>query len=146
MVLAVNQCVTPRDIYPSSTAGVGFTSGMIVDLPLLGVVTAIGGAPNIEVDWNNGMVNDGTITPFYQATSLRHVDVAAAGSVTTYMGKMVQLNTASQEFSGTVVSVFALEVNSVNSTVAPVDVAIVRSRTGFYFIALASDLSVIDGQ
>lgn len=149
MVLAAGTTVVPKSIYPSNIAGAGVTGfGMLTALPLLGNVTDVSGTPNILVDWNNGTVADGTLTPAVQAISLREVGTGVAAAAAALLGKVVRLtlNDASQEYTGLVVSVFQLETATVGGTGALSDVAVVRTRDGMYFISLVSNLAEVSGQ
>lgn len=146
MAFSVGDCVTPAAIYPTDNpASEGFDNGMMVERPLLGIVISVNMA-DIGVDWNNGTVADGTLNPFVQATSLRLVDTGVAAASAAMAGQVVHLTGKSQEYTGTVVSVFQLETATVNNTGALSDVAVVRTRQGFNFIALVSALEPVPGQ
>jgi len=148
MAIAAGTTVAPKAIYPSNIAGDGLANGMLVELPLLGTATDVSGAPAILVDWNNGTVADGTLTPAVQVTSLREVGIGVAAAALQLFGKTVRLtlNDPSHEYTGQVVSVFQLETATVGGTGALSDVAVVRTRAGLYFIALVSNLTVLTGQ
>lgn len=149
MALAAGTTVVPKAIYPSNIAGAGIAGfGMLTAPPLMGTVTDVSATPDIQVDWNNGTVADGTLTPFVQAGSLREVGIGVAAAAATLLGKVVRftLNNASQEYTGLVVSVFQLETATVGGTGALSDVAVVRTRSGMYFLALVSNLAEVTGQ
>jgi hypothetical protein len=144
MALAVGNTVVPKTIFPSDNAGEGFDSGIVVDKPVMGVVTAFS-SPDAAVTWNDGRVNDGTLLPFVDVTALRFVGLAAQGTRDALLGKLVQLNDGSPEFRGAVKSVFSLEIDATNNTGTVSEVVLVQSRTGFYFLALVSDVTVVTG-
>lgn len=137
---------TPAALFPYATGDLGpvnLNNGMILDgPPLLGVVSDQAAA---DIEWNNGTVLTGV-----PAASYRYVTKAASGTVAGLLGKMVRLTSASQEFTGLVVSVFALEGGTTGRTgdagVVTSEVVLFRTRTGQYVLALATSVQVAVGQ
>src|SRR5262245_32911205 len=97
---------TPAAIYPYSSAGTAaknLASGIcLATPPPLGVVAD---ATGVAVVWNDG----GVLGAGLVGAALRFVTVAADATVNAFSGTVVRLVSKSQEFSGPVVSVFALE-------------------------------------
>lgn len=150
MTVAVGNVVVPAAIFPYASAGTAaenLANGIVVDNGLvMGTVSVITGAPNMVVTWNNGTPTDTTV----HNDTLRFVDAAADATVQAFRGKVVRLNAASHEFTGPVVSIFALEAATVgkagDGAVVTVEVVLFRLRSGQYVLALASNVTVVAGQ
>lgn len=152
MTVADGDLVTPAALFPyiggTTTAAEALANGMLVELPVLGVVADASAAPAIAVDWNDGTSSTGIANG-----SLRFVGVVAAATAQGLRGKVVQLSSpvdSSQEFSGLVLSVFALEAGTVgkdgDGNVVTTDVVIFRTRTGQHILAAAANVTVVAGQ
>lgn len=135
-----NLC-TPAAIFPyGGTAAENLANGLILDAPpLLGVVSDQAAG---DVEWNNG-----TQETSYAAASLRYVAPAATATVSSLRGQMVRLNNASQEFSGLVVAVFALEAGTTGKTadgaVVTTEVVVFRTRGGQFLMASVANVTVV---
>lgn len=154
MTVAVGDIVTPAAIVPyaSGTGVANLAAGLMVDKPIFGRVADIAAAPEMAVDWNNGSPSAlGTSDYTTRNDALRFVEEAAAATVTAFRGRMVQLESpASQEFSGLVVAVFALEIGSIgkaaDGATVTTEVVLFRTRAGEYVLAAATDVAVVSGQ
>lgn len=163
MTVADGDVVTPAALFPyrdPGTTGIqNLAAGIVLDRPpLLGRVADITADPEIRVDWNDGRpsaigINDFTTTDVYATLndSLRFVGVAADATVAQFLGRMVHLDSpASQETTGLVVSVFALEAGTTgkaaDGAVVTSEVVLFRTRSGQYLLALATSVTVVAGQ
>lgn len=148
MTVAVGDVVVPAAIFPyGGTAAENLANGIVVDNGLvMGTVSVITGDPNMVVTWNNGTPTNTTV----DNDTLRYVEPAADATVQALRGKVVRLNNASHEFTGPVVSIFALEAGTVGKVgdddVVTVEVVLFRLRSGQYVLALASNVTVVAGQ
>lgn len=160
MTVAVGDVVVPAAIFPFnsvSTAAQNLAAGLVVDAPVFGVVSDILGSPEMRVDWNTSRASGVGISTYTTTDisttpndSLRFVDLALDATVAAFRGKVVQLDSASPEFRGLVVAVFALETattgKSGDGSVVTTEVVLFRTRTGEYVLADATAVSVVTGE
>lgn len=151
MTVAVGDVVTPAALFPyisTTSAADALANGIVVERPIFGRVSDISTAPAMDVDWNDGSVGSGV-----QNDSLRFVGTVASATVQQLRGRFVQLSTpssSSQEFSGLVLSVFALEAGTIgksgDANVVTTEVVLFRTRSGQYILAAVTNVAVVEGQ
>lgn len=145
MTFAAGDVCTPAAIFPYVAAGdaaENLANGIVVNQPLLGVVSD---EAAVDVEWNNGR-----IVTAISGDSLRFVGAAATATVNQFLGKMVRVGSASQEFTGLCASVFALEAATVGKAndldVVTTEVVLFRTKAGQFILAAATAVAVAVGQ